>query len=170
MKLTSQLTINAPIDHVWKVIAHDFAQIGEWASGVAHSTINTNVRAPEGATVGGRVCSVPGFGDITETFTAYDEVGKTFTYEATGMPFFVSSALNSWTVRPIDTNTTHVRFQAEMKLIPITGKLMAIPMKRQIIRLLDNATEELKYYVETGDVHPRKKQLLAKSPQVAATQ
>jgi carbon monoxide dehydrogenase subunit G len=167
MKLASQLKINAPAERVWKVVAHDFAQVGEWASGVAHSKANKNVPTPEGATVGGRVCNVPGFGTVTETFTSYDEVGKTYTFEATGLPFFVTKAFNSWRVRAVDANTTEVSFQAEMHLMPILGSLMAIPMKRQLTRLLDNATEELKYYMETGSIHPRKQKLSANAPQAA---
>lgn len=169
MKIASQLTINAPADQVWKVVAHDFAKVGEWASGVAHSKINTAAEVPHGATVGGRVCSVPGFGELTETFTDYDEKGKTYTYEATGMPFFIKSAFNSWTVRAIDAQTSQVSFEAEMNLLPIIGSIMAIPMKRQLARILNNATEELKYYVERGIVHPRKQKLLTKSPQFVAT-
>ena len=63
----------------------------------------------------------------------------------------------------------YVSFQAEMNLVPITGKLMAKPMKRQVIRLLDNATEELKYFVETGNVHPRKQKLIAKTLEAEST-
>jgi len=163
MKLTSQTIVNAPADKVWAIVAHDFAKIGEWASGVAQSKINTSADVPVGATVGGRVCSVPGFGEIRETFIDYDEAGKTFTYAATGMPFFVTSAHNSWYVRAVDANTSDVSFQAEMKLLPLIGAVMAIPMKMQLTRLLDNATEELKYYAETGMLHPRKEKLKAKS-------
>ncbi|MEL6150237.1 MAG: SRPBCC family protein [Chloroflexota bacterium] len=163
MKLSSTVVINAPAEKVWQVVAHDFAKIGEWASGVEKSVINVEAATPEGATVGGRVCSVPGFGQIRETFTEYDEAGKTFTYEATGMPFFVTSAHNGWAVQAIDANTSRVSFNLEMNVLPLVGTLMAIPMKMQLTKLLDEATEELKYYVEIGEIHPRKQALIAKS-------
>lgn len=162
MKLSSQLTIHASADKVWSVIAHDFARIGEWASGVAQSKVNIKANAPNGATVGGRVCSVPGFGDLEETFTHYDEAAKTFTYKATGMPFFVTSAQNSWYIQAIDAATTEVSFSLDMQLMPVVGTIMGIPMRIQLVRLLDNVTEELKHYIETGDVHPRKQKLIAK--------
>ena len=162
MKLASELTINAPADQVWKVVAHDFAQIGEWASGVTRSRVNVDAEPLPDAHVGGRICTVPGIGEITETFTAYDERGRTFTYEATGMPFFVRRALNSWNVRALNDNTTQVTFQAEMKLLPVIGTVMGIPMKRQLVRVLDSATEELKHYVETGEIHPRKQRRQAR--------
>lgn len=162
MKLSQDLTINAPADRVWRIVAHDFAKIGQWASGVAHSTINKVADIPEGAVVGGRVCAVPGFGEIHETFTAYDETSKTFTYDATGLPFFVRRAENEWVVQEIDSNTTRVSFSADMELLPVIGSLMAIPLKYQMTKLLQNAVEELKHYAETGEIHPRKQALLEK--------
>ncbi len=109
------------------------------------------------------MCDVPGIGQIQDTFVAYDEAGKTFTYEATGLPFFVKQAHNSWVIRAI----TDVTFQGNMMLLPVIASLMAIPMKMQLTRLLDNATEELNYYVETGEIHPRKQALVAKSARPA---
>jgi hypothetical protein len=40
---------------------------------------------PDGAEIGGRVCStaVPGFADVQETFTLYDETSMHFAYQAT---------------------------------------------------------------------------------------
>lgn len=169
MKLASSLIINAPADDVWKVVAHDFHKIGEWASGVETSVINDAVHAPTDATVGGRVCTVPGFGQIRETFTEYDDANMQFTYEAKGLPFFVTDAQNGWTVEALGDNKTRVSFQANMQLVPVIGTLMAIPMKMQLIKLLDEATEELKYYVETGAIHPRKQKLIAKAKRAAAT-
>ncbi|MEM7348638.1 MAG: SRPBCC family protein [Chloroflexota bacterium] len=169
MKLSQDLTINAPVDRVWGIVAHDFDKIGEWASGVAHSTTNAEAVIPDGASVGGRVCSVPGFGDIHETFTAYDEEGKTFTYDATGLPFFVRRAENGWTIKAVGANRTRVSFSADMTLMPVIGTLMGIPMKSQMTKLLKNAVEELKHYAETGEIHPRKKALIEKEMGQLAT-
>ena len=163
MKITSQLTINAPIARVWKILAYDFATIGDWASGVEKSIINLKANVPEGATVGGRICQVPGFGDIIESFVHYDEDNKTYTYEATGMPFFVSKAFNTWRTRAIDAETTYVEFEADMQMMPVIGAVMSIPMRSQLTTILDNATEELKYFAETGYIHPRKQALVTKA-------
>ena len=169
MRIAKSITINAPADQVWKVVAHEFAQIGEWASAVAESEVNTNAIVPEGATVGGRVCQVPGFGEVHENFTAYDEAGKTYSFKINGLPFFVTSAHNSWVVKAIDASTTEVSFQGEVKMMPVIGSVMRIPLRMQLSTRLQNAVEELKYYVETGEVHPRKQKLLAKATrQVAA--
>lgn len=168
MKIARKITINAPADRVWKVVAHAFADVGLWASGIAHSVVNEAAAIPEGASVGGRVCNVPGFGEILESFTAYDEAGKTFTFEATGGPFIVRSAQSTWLVRALGANTTQVSFQSDLKLLPGIGLIMAIPMRMQLSRLLQNVVEELKYYVETGEIHPRKLKIAAQAKQQVA--
>ena len=169
MQIIRELTINVPADHVWQIVAHEFAKVGEWASAIAASKVNVNATVPDGAQVGGRVCVVPGFNDIRETFTAYDEANKTFTYAAAGLPFFITSAHNSWVVRAIDANTTHVSFRGDVKLLPVLGWVLSIPFRLRLNRILQNTIEELKYYVETGNAHPRKLQRLAQpTPHVTA--
>ncbi|MCA9890338.1 MAG: SRPBCC family protein, partial [Anaerolineae bacterium] len=158
MKLSREIIVNASADAVWKVLAHEFGSVGEWASGVAHSVANHALAIPEGATVGGRVCQVPGFGELNESFTAYDEQGKTYTFEAKGLPFIVRAAHNTWRVQPLGNDKCRVSFAAEMQLMPVVGLLAAVPMRVQLGTLLKNAVEELKYYVETGSIHPRKLQ------------
>ncbi|MEM8862159.1 MAG: SRPBCC family protein [Chloroflexota bacterium] len=160
MKLSSILKINAPADRVWQVIAHDFANISHWASGVPKSTVNVSAAALDGATVGGRTCDVPGFGKVNETFTAYNEAAKSFTYEAEGGPFFLRSAHNSWQVSPLNEHETEVSLAAELVLMPVFRTLMAPILRRQLNKIVAETTEELKYYVETGEIHPRKRALL----------
>ncbi|MEL6408455.1 MAG: SRPBCC family protein [Chloroflexota bacterium] len=169
MKLARSITINVPAEKAWHIVAHDFANIGDWSSGVAKSENNVKAHVPDEATVGGRVCTVPGFGQIRETFTQYDARNMRFTYEAKGMPFFVKSAHNSWKIEAVDANTSRASFQVEMILLPVIGAVMSIPMRIQLTSLLDDIVEELKYFAETGTVHPRKQKLIAKTNRVATT-
>lgn len=169
MQLAKSIVIHAPADKVWTILGDNFASISEWASDVQRSAPNADLIAPTGAPVGGRVCHVPGFGDIYETFTDYDAVGKRYTYEATGMPFFVKAAHNSWQIEALDAHSCRVGFKAEMRLLPVIGTLMGVPMRIQLSKVLQNAVEELKYYVETGNLHPRKLKKLGKAAPQHAT-
>ena len=63
MKIQKSTIINASVDDVWAVVAHDFEKVGLWSSAVVSSGVNPDAAAPEGATVGGRVCDVPGIGE-----------------------------------------------------------------------------------------------------------
>ncbi len=167
MKLKQQLIINASADRIWTILAHDFATIGDWISSISHSVPDMDVEIPDGATVGGRVCTVPGFGKIRESFTAYDEKARTYTYRAQGMPFFVTTANNTWSVNSLGANQSQVSFEAELRMLPMIGWVASLPMRIQIQRILSKSVEELKYYAETGANHPRKQCQIGQMKQAA---
>lgn len=167
MKIQSQLEIDAPAETVWYIVAHQFEQIGEWASNIASSARNNDAIIPKGADVGGRVCEVPGMGQIKETFTHFDNKKMSYTYIAGGGPFFMRSASNSWTVTAVNPNQSMVHFDAELIIKPPFRILLSLPIRWQINRLLRETTEELKFYIETGNIHPRKLAQLTKSGRLA---
>lgn len=162
IEVKKQLVVNAPYQEVWRILALEFHRVGEWASVIANSQINADATAPEGADIGGRVCVVPGFGDVKESFTAYDEDNLTFSYEATsGMPFFVKTAGNTWSLTPQgDKTVVDMHLMAETNLFP--GALMAPLMKGQFDRQGWETIDDLKYYVENGKPSPRKQDAMKK--------
>ncbi len=154
-----QMSIDAAAQDVWAVLARDFARIGRWATAITESDAAEGVPAPEGAVVGGRVCanSVPGFGDVQEEFTNYDEEGTRFSYKATkGMPWFVKKAENNWMIRAVGPNQTEVEARGELVVTWFSGLFLAPLLKLQFGRTATRVGEELKYYVENGRPHPRK--------------
>src|SRR5438034_9158444 len=117
IQLKSHMTINASAKKVWRVLAHDFGAIGQWASAIPESQAVSDLPAPEGAEVGGRVCStaVAGFGDVQEQFTYYEEPSMRFGYQATeGRPSFIKHAENHWVVRSLGPTTSVVEARAEI--------------------------------------------------------
>ena len=171
IEIKGQTVIDAPASKVWGVLAHDFANIGRWATIIPDSRPDTTVSAPEGAPVGARVCSnsVPGFGDVREEFLTYDEEGKRFSYKATdGLPLFIESAVNNWSVRSVGPNRSVVeaRGKVQMRLIP--GLFLAPFMKLQLGRSAAQVGEELKYFIEQGHPHPRKMKAQRKQMQKVA--
>ena len=110
--------------------------------------------------MGGRVCAtaVPGFADIQETFTSYDESSMHFAYQATeGRPWFLKRAENHWVVRALGPETCEVDTRAEVDLPLLPGLFLAQLLKLQMGRVGVRSLEELKYYVEQHQVHPRKR-------------
>jgi hypothetical protein len=159
MHLRSHLAINAPATEVWHVIAHQFDAIGQWASSIPVSYAVPEAPAPLGAEVGARVCAtgVRGFKDVRERFTSYDEQAMRFAYEATaGLPWLVRHAENHWHVHPLSQSRCEVEAQAVVDLRAIPGLFLAPLLKLQMNRLGRQVLEELKYYVEHGQPHPRK--------------
>ena len=163
IEVKKQIVINAPVAEVWRVLADEYHRVGEWASSIDHSAINHEAPVPDGLEYGGRICSVPGFGDLKESFTNYDADNLTYSYEATdGMPFFVTKAGNTWSLSKKGEKTVvDMHLIADVNLFP--GKLMQAMMKRQFDRQAGEVIEELKYFVEQGKPHPRKVKAMQKS-------
>jgi Polyketide cyclase / dehydrase and lipid transport len=159
MQITSQTTINAPASDVWRVIAHQFDAIGQWASSIPTSYAAPETSPPVGAEVGARVCAtgVRGFKDVREQFISYDEETMLFAYEATaGLPWIVRHAENHWQVFSLHQSRCAVAAQAVVDLRTVPGLLLAPLLRMQMHRVGQQTFEELKYYVEHGRPHPRK--------------
>jgi hypothetical protein len=170
-KLNGQITINAPAEKVWRVLAHEFGSIGRWASTIPQSEAVTDRPAPGDAQVCGRVCStvVPGFSAVREQFLYYDEQGMRFGYEATdGRPAFIMRAQNNWVVRALDPQTSVVEVRAELDLPWFSGVFLAPLLKLFMGRTSAQLFEELKYYVERDQPHPRKLKAQQKALQKAS--
>lgn len=161
MQFQKSTIISAPVDKVWSIVAHDFDKVGEWSSAVADSGPNLDASVPDGATVGGRVCATPGFGDLKETFTHYSEADTEFTFQVSGMPSFITLAQNHVTVRPAGSGRTEVTLDITMEtnaLGKVMGPMFAIKLKQTLNTFLD----ELTAYVERGEVSKKKAKQLAK--------
>ena len=68
----------------------------------------------------------------------------------------MTSATNRWAFTAVDASSTEVSMRANLVLNWFPGSLLAPFLKLAIGKVLKEALEELKYYVETGEPHPRK--------------
>ena len=159
MQIERQVTIDAPADEVWKVLAHRFGDVSKWASSVSRSTYEPST---SGDTVGSERFCATSFGDLKETIVRYDEAGKSLSYRAEGLPSVVTEGVNTWAVHPSGNNHSVVSMRAEMTLKPGIGLVVGPVMKLQLGKALGQVVDELKYYVETGQLHPRKIEARAK--------
>lgn len=164
MIIRKSIQINAPANKVWQLVAHEFENVSKWASDVGYSEKTSDRIVPKGADVSGRVCTSK-YGDIREGFIHFDEDGMTFTYDAEGeaVPFFIRRTTNTWKVEAKGEQMCIVSFQPEVDFIPVMGLIVGFPMRRFMSTVLKNTLEELKYFVETGNVHPRKEQAIVKA-------
>jgi len=152
MQIKGQVTINAAADKVWRILAHEFEHIGQWAGIIIDSSAITDIPTPYGAKV-----LAQGFGEIQEVFTDYDEHAMRFTYQATkGLPSFFTHVENNWTVHALGSNQSIVESRAEIDLKFFPGLLIAPIFKLIMSRAGNKFTEELKYYIENDQPHPRK--------------
>lgn len=158
MEVIRAITINASANRLWQILAEDYDKVGEWTSEIPESSPNPDLPVGEG-----RVCTTPDFGDVKEIITHFDEQQRSFSYAADiqKMPFFVREIGNSWRVEPKGDNRAVVHMHLKGRLLPVFSQLMGPIMKRQMLKSVDTILEELKYYAETGQIHPRKREQLS---------
>jgi len=88
---------------------------------------------------------------------SYDEQSMSFAYQATeGRPWFLKHAENHWVVRSLGPDTSLVRTWAETDVSLFPSLLLAPLFRRQMGLIGAQSLEELKYYVESDQPHPRK--------------
>jgi hypothetical protein len=162
MEFKKKIEVQASTDRVWQVVAHEFDLVGTWSSAVTSSVANHEAAIPKGATVGGRVCATPGFGNLQETFTKYSESNKQFTFAVTGMPSFISLAQNTIRVRPTGAQSAEVSMHIQMETTAV-GKVMGPLFTIKLKVALNTFLEELKTFVETEEISSKKRKRLSKT-------
>jgi hypothetical protein len=157
-ELTIDLIVEAPAESVWDVVGRRFDRIGEWATAIPASAA---IPAPSalGAPVFGRVCQtgVRLLPQVTETLVAYDDAGRTLTYEASGMPAFVTVARNTWTVTALDHRRTRLSLRAQFDTRGALGRLARWAVLAQVRRTSRHLADDLRHFVEHGTPSPRKR-------------
>ena len=146
VRFTREQYIDAHPQEVWKVLG-DYSNVYRWAPIVKASRQTSTEATGVGAA---RACSVPGFGEVTETVDRWDE-GRGFSYRwAASGP--MKGGRSSWTVSRKGTGTL---VQADIEAEPgygILGKLLVPVFKPMMIRMISDALRGLEHHVETGQV------------------
>jgi len=154
-EINRDLQINSPIEEVWQVVGHEYAEAYKWASSLKHSEALDSVSL-NGSSCTERGCDIDGFGQITEKMLAYSDEEHLLSYEVTsGLPKFVIKTENTWKLSTTTEGKTNVEVRMKMQTKGFLGWLLGGIMERKTEKLLDGSLEELKYYVETGKIHPR---------------
>ncbi|MEL6344181.1 MAG: SRPBCC family protein [Myxococcota bacterium] len=154
MEIHTTISIHAPAEAAWAVLGEQFGDIGEWASAIASSSLDRPLSA--GAV---RTCQIYGFGPfrestIKERLDVFQPAERRFQYTAfEGMPWFIASAVNRWSVEPRGADACEVRSHATVRLVwwlrPLGGW-----MRRSLQANVARITEELQHRVEHAAPHP----------------
>ena len=153
-EINRDLQINAPIEEVWQVVGHEYADAYKWASSLKHSEA-LDSESLNGSTCTERGCDIAGFGQITEKMLAYSNDEYLLSYEVkSGLPKFVIKSENTWKLSTAAEGTTNVAIRMKMQTKGFIGWLLGGVVKRKTEKLIDRSLEELKYYVENGNAHP----------------
>jgi hypothetical protein len=168
MKIKKSIIINKSADHVWKVFAHDFNNAGKWMSAVPHSYEEQIGQQFESCHSKGRICELDGRPDglkAVESFLAYDEVNKTCTVdiELENGPALIPINGNvvDFILKEINEDCCEITWVISPKLKDFAYLIYPL-VKFGVGVFVQQIIEELKYFAETGEPHPRKIKALKK--------
>ena len=146
-QIKSEIRINASKEKVWEVLG-DFGGVSKWAPTVAKSFSTTTATEGVGCE---RKCEIPGFGNVSERITEWDE-GTRIKYAVDGLGP-IKSAASEFSIRREGEDTLAtmtVNFQMKFGLI---GALMErLMVRRKISKQAQITLAGLKHHVETGEI------------------
>lgn len=158
--LEKEITINVPASQLWEMVGPGFVNVGDWSSNVDHA-VGSGTPEFEGAVCSERVCdvNVKGFTKIDERLTKYNDSTMNLAYEVMdGMPSFMVSAVNDWTVVPLGPNSSKLVMKAEFISKGLMGMMTRGMMQRKMSETLETVLNDAKIYSETGKVSKAKKE------------
>lgn len=166
MKITKKVTIQKPVEAVWKVLAEDFDRADVWMSAVPRSYAASLEGGADDAPVAARVCELTDRGKdglfAEEVITNYSDATHEFTMVIEAQNGAIPIVRNNATVsvRPAGEGSSEVVFIAEPELKPV-GYLLYPVLRAGLGSAFARLLDELKVFVETGVPHPRKQAKLA---------
>lgn len=161
MVIEKEIVINSDIEKCWEVLGVEFAHADRWASAVSHS--EGKGAGFNGASCSERSCSTT-LGGLKEKLLEFSPGKHLLKYQiAEGMPPMVKYATNDWRLTSLGSNQTRLTMKAEMQIGGLMGTLMKPMMRSKMSKLTGQIAEEFKYYVETGQPHPRKVKAMRKA-------
>ena len=153
MELHLETEINAPAEKVWEILAHQFGDMADWTETLSESRVvdagqYPDIKAAPTAPVPARE-TTSSFAKAVEIITEYSEDNMQLTFEAVGLPPFMSSARNTQRVISKGANKSVITFDFRIGLKHIFN-LMSPILKSRFSKTMSGVQRELKHYAETG--------------------
>ena len=168
VKFTKTINVNSSPEKVWETFAHGFNDAHIWMASVSHSFAQTNGDKFDGAHSEGHICelSLDGKGmKASEKFLAYDENNKTATVQVdfVNTPFIFPVKFNTldFSIHEIGTDKSEMTWVFQSNIKPL-GLLLWPLLRLGFGKFVGDIMEELQYFVETGNPHPRKQKAMGK--------
>ena len=149
MEIKQQININASADKVWGILSNDFANVTKWATRMINSE-----RSSDLGPIGGRSVNTVEYGEATETLYRFDEEQRDLAYHVRGdnLPPMISDVTTGWRVDQVSETESAVTTTFGAAVSPEMEEMISGRLLQGLIPLL----EELKYYAENDQPHPRK--------------
>jgi hypothetical protein len=155
MEIITKLTIEKNANDVWQVMGNQFDQIHIWASFFKDSNPSGEKKFNE-IDFSARETVVEG-GENTHSLDVFDSKNHILSYTVTaGAPPFADKAQAEWTLESVNEDSCTASITVNMELKDMIPEEKAAEVKGWLSKSSEGMLEELKYYLETGKLHPRK--------------
>ena len=153
MELRIEQRIDAPADHVWRVLGTEFAEIDRWSTFVKTSRPLDRGEVPSGLTVA-PTAPVPGRETTTkatlkEVLTGYSDEERTLTFVGLGLPPIIRLARNVQSVRADGPDRSTVVFEITFDFLGPFA-VLGVVAKRRMATTFGRVLDDLKRHVEAA--------------------
>jgi hypothetical protein len=155
MNIRTEVIIEKNANDVWQVMGIQFDEIHVWASFFKGSKPSGENKFA-GINFSARDTIVEG-GTNTHSLDLFDAENFILSYTVTaGAPPFTNQAGAEWALEIIDEHTSKASITVNMELKDGIPEKKVSEVKSWLNKSSNDMLEDLKHYVETGNLHPRK--------------
>lgn len=155
MKIRTEITIEKKANEIWEVMGNQFDQIHIWASFFKDSKPSGEKKFSE-IDYSARETVVEK-GENTHSLDVFDSENHLLSYTVTaGAPPFAEKAEAQWSLESRNDQSCTVSINVNMELKDMIPEEKATEVKGWLAKSSEEMLEELKFYIETGNLHPRK--------------
>lgn len=155
MDIKTELIIEKNANNIWQVMGIQFDEIHLWSSFFKDSK-PTGENKFDGINFSARNTVIEG-GINTHTLDLFDSENFILAYTVTsGTPPFANKAGAEWALEIINENTSKASITVNIDLKEGIPEKKVIEVKSWLNKSSNEMLEDLKHYVETGNLHPRK--------------
>jgi len=160
--LTSDI-INVSADSLW-AICREFDKNAEWTSTLNHS-FGSGEPIHVGANCSTRTCetSFGKGGKVVEELTMFSDDKMELAYDQIeGAPGFITYAHNHWKVIEVGPNQSKLEMNVNIHMKKFAGFFLGRAIAKVMKKHVNIVLDEIKIYVETGDISEAKKKQIEK--------
>ena len=160
MHLIKKVTINKPIQEVWRVWAEKFDKAQDWMAVVVHSFEKKEGNKTENSPMIGRICEFSAKENgpkVLEDILQYDEKKYLMDIKVVpqNVPLPLKYNLLKSSMRKVSDQQTEITLDIS-PVISWKGYLLYPLLRGGLSKSFNELLEELKYFLEKGQPHPRK--------------
>jgi hypothetical protein len=155
MNIRTEVIIEKNANDIWQVMGIQFDEIHVWASFFKDSK-PAGKNKFDGINFSARDTVVEG-GTNTHSLDLFDSENFILSYTVTaGAPPFAIKAGAEWALKIIDDNTSKASITVNIDLKDGIPEKKVSEVKIWLHKSSNDMLEDLKHYIETGNLHPRK--------------